>query len=258
MTLSHDLQLVYRVGGQIMGDSIKAFLQSHGIDARLYRIPASSVYGLGTGVWDEVCILAPNHQANEARRILLAMESGEYENQANEEDLTFLGNEFNYDPAEWVSLPNSNVIYHKSHFPESHKKNILILSLHNRDLSLMIEAYINHEFGSTYYAVSAGINETGFVHPFVITTMADQGIYFYPESKSVDDLPELEIEILFLLDGIQPEEFGIARKTENLRIFDVNYPDLFHEGELDTDAIERFRQAYAFIAEWIPHFLMGD
>lgn len=254
MNRNRDLQLVYKADGQFMGESIKAFLQSHGIDAYLDQTSLGSVFG---GMSGEVCIWVPNHQAAEARKILRAMEAGEYEDQMNEGNIESPQNEFDYDPSEWVSLPDSNVVYHKNDFPELQKKNILILSLHNRDLSLMIEAYINHELGSTYYAISAGINETGFVHPFVITTMAEQGIYFYPESKSVDDLPELELDTLFLLDGIQPEEFNISRATENLRIFDINYPDLFQDGELDSTAIERFRQAYAFIAESLPQIFMS-
>ncbi len=69
---------VYRAAGQLAGESIRLFLESHGIAALAYEESAGVTYGLTLAPMGFVRILVPSEQAEEALRILRDMEDGKY------------------------------------------------------------------------------------------------------------------------------------------------------------------------------------
>lgn len=69
---------VYRATGQLAGESIRLFLESHGIQALAYEESAGVTYGLTLAPLGFVRILVPSDQAEEALHILRDMEEGKY------------------------------------------------------------------------------------------------------------------------------------------------------------------------------------
>lgn len=68
------------------------------------------------------------------------------------------------------------------------RRTVLVLCTGNSARSIMAEAYINHAWGSSWRAMSAGSKPTGRVNPFAIETLEAQGIEVPPDvhSKSWD------------------------------------------------------------------------
>ncbi len=62
-----------------MAETIRAFLESQGINAILDQDAAGSIYGFTVGKIGEVYILVHESQIEEARELLKAMEAGEFE-----------------------------------------------------------------------------------------------------------------------------------------------------------------------------------
>ncbi len=78
--------IVYTTNGKLNGEMIKAFLESAGIPAMLNQESAGSTYGLTIGQLGEVEILVPAGKESEARKLLDAMDRGEFELGADEGD----------------------------------------------------------------------------------------------------------------------------------------------------------------------------
>ncbi len=71
--------VVYVANGQLEGQMIRAFLESHGIQVLAYEESVGMTYGLTITPLGQVDIRVPEAQAEEARQILIDMQAGKYE-----------------------------------------------------------------------------------------------------------------------------------------------------------------------------------
>lgn len=74
-----DYVAVYTAEGQLNGEIIRVFLESHGIPARLVQESYGVTLGLTLGPMGVVHIWVPQERAEEAHQLLDAMEAGELE-----------------------------------------------------------------------------------------------------------------------------------------------------------------------------------
>lgn len=75
-----NMQTVCKAHGRLMAETIRAFLESQGINAILDQDALGQIYGLTIGDLGEVKIMVPQSQLEEAKSLLDAMEAGEFEN----------------------------------------------------------------------------------------------------------------------------------------------------------------------------------
>lgn len=71
--------VVYTANGQLEGQMIRAFLESHGIPVLAYEESVGMTYGLTITPLGQVDIRVPEAQAEEAQQILADMQAGKYE-----------------------------------------------------------------------------------------------------------------------------------------------------------------------------------
>ena len=81
--------IVYTANGKLDAEMIKVFLESSGIPALLVQESAGSTLGLTIGILGEVDILVPTEKEAEARKLLDAMDHGDFEFDANDENVGF-------------------------------------------------------------------------------------------------------------------------------------------------------------------------
>lgn len=79
------LVTVYSASGQLAAESIRLFLNAQGIAAELSQESAGQAIGLTVGRLGEVKILVPEDQVTKARRLIRAMEAGEFSDTRFEE-----------------------------------------------------------------------------------------------------------------------------------------------------------------------------
>lgn len=77
--------IVYVANGQLEGQMIRAFLESHGIQVLAYEESVGMTYGLTLAPLGQVDIRVPEAQAEEALQILADMQAGKYELPPDEE-----------------------------------------------------------------------------------------------------------------------------------------------------------------------------
>lgn len=77
--MPEDYVVVYVANGQLEGQMIRAFLESHGIQVLAYEESVGMTYGLTITPLGQVDIRVPADQAEEARQILADMQAGKYE-----------------------------------------------------------------------------------------------------------------------------------------------------------------------------------
>lgn len=74
-----DYVMVYKAYGQLDGEMIRMFLESHDIPAVAYGESLGTVVGLTVGPLGEVKIYVPNNRENEAKQLLADMDAGKYD-----------------------------------------------------------------------------------------------------------------------------------------------------------------------------------
>jgi arsenate reductase len=76
------------------------------------------------------------------------------------------------------------------------KKTILFICTHNSARSQLAEGLVNHYFGESWEASSAGTERT-FVKPFAIKAMAEAGIDIsHHTSKTIDAFQDQEFDVV--------------------------------------------------------------
>ncbi len=79
----------------------------------------------------------------------------------------------------------------------SNKKKVLVLCTGNSCRSIMAEALINHFYGDTHRAFSAGSKPEGYVHPKSIETLRRHGIDMpNPVSQSWDEYVDVALDVV--------------------------------------------------------------
>ena len=79
------------------------------------------------------------------------------------------------------------------------KRTVLFLCTGNSCRSQMAEAIINDRLDDSWEAVSAGTKPSGYVHPKVITVLAEFGIEHKGRSKSVDEFRGEDFDLVVTL-----------------------------------------------------------
>jgi arsenate reductase len=79
------------------------------------------------------------------------------------------------------------------------KRTVLFLCTGNSCRSQMAEAIINNRLSDSWEAVSAGTKPSGYVHPKVITVLAELGIDHKGRSKSVDEFRGEDFDLVVTL-----------------------------------------------------------
>lgn len=82
--MSERMVSVYTANGRLHAETVRLFLEANGIAAEILQESAGSTYGLTVGPLGEVDIYVPEHQVEEAERLLEAMENGELIDHADE------------------------------------------------------------------------------------------------------------------------------------------------------------------------------
>jgi arsenate reductase len=76
------------------------------------------------------------------------------------------------------------------------KHTVLFLCTGNSCRSQMAEAIVNHHFGATWQAVSAGTEPAGYTHPKAIQVLAEIGIEHDGESKHADTFRQMPLDLV--------------------------------------------------------------
>jgi arsenate reductase len=76
------------------------------------------------------------------------------------------------------------------------KHTVLFLCTGNSCRSQMAEAIVNHHFGATLQAVSAGTEPAGYTHPKAIQVLAEIGIEHDGESKHADTFRQMPLDLV--------------------------------------------------------------
>lgn len=77
--MSPNLVTIYTAAGQMQASLIKSFLEAHGILTLVVQESAGVTFGLTVGLMGNAKILVAEEHAGEARELLEAMQSGEWE-----------------------------------------------------------------------------------------------------------------------------------------------------------------------------------
>lgn len=76
------------------------------------------------------------------------------------------------------------------------KLKILVLCTGNSCRSQMAEAILNHKYGNTLMAYSAGTKPAGYVHPKAIEVLKEIGITHTGNSKHTDEFRDMEFDLV--------------------------------------------------------------
>lgn len=79
---------VYTASGQLQAETIRLFLESFNVPAKVLQESVGTVYGLTVGPLGQTTILVPEEQAQIALELLAKMEKGDFETDESEEDIT--------------------------------------------------------------------------------------------------------------------------------------------------------------------------
>lgn len=115
---------------------------------------------------------------------------------------------------------------------ERPKKKLLFVCIENSNRSQMSQAFARILGGDSVESYSAGSRPSGIVNPKAIAAMAELGYDLSAhDSKSPDDLPDIEYDALVTMGCGDACPFVKARRREDWRIPDPKHmePDEFRK-----------------------------
>lgn len=71
--------VVYVANGQLEAETIRLFLEAHGISAFIFREGLGTTYGFTVGPLGEARVVVPTEQMDQAINLLEKMEQGEFD-----------------------------------------------------------------------------------------------------------------------------------------------------------------------------------
>jgi arsenate reductase len=79
------------------------------------------------------------------------------------------------------------------------KRRVLFLCNGNSCRSQIAEAIVNTQLSEDWQAFSAGVQPTGFIHPFSLRVLTEIGISHEGRSKSVDEFRNQSFDVVITL-----------------------------------------------------------
>ncbi len=136
---------------------------------------------------------------------------------------------------------------------KSLKKKVLFLCTHNASRSQMAEAFLNHLYGESYEAFSAGTHPTQ-VHPLAKVVMQESGIDLSSHSsKPIETFKGEEFDYVITLCDKAKEECPFFPGGK--RVMHRNFKSPIAKEAHQEEAIEDFRRVRDEIRNWIEaHF----
>jgi arsenate reductase (thioredoxin) len=136
-------------------------------------------------------------------------------------------------------------------------KTVLFLCTGNSCRSQMAEAIVNARYGKEWQAYSAGTKPAGFVHLKVTTALNEIGIAHVGRSKSIDELPTKDFDLVVTVCDSAAEECpvwpGRAGRRVHHGFVDPARAEGTHEEQMAV-----FRRVRSEMMEVIPKILNGE
>lgn len=130
---------------------------------------------------------------------------------------------------------------------------VLFLCTGNSCRSQMAEAIVNAHH-SDWRAFSAGTKPAGYVHPMAIQALAEIGIIHAGQSKSIDELPTKDFDLVVTVCDSAAEECPIWPGKAGKRIHHSFIDPAKAEGT-DEERMQVFRQVRDEMTKFVPDLL---
>ena len=134
------------------------------------------------------------------------------------------------------------------------KKTVLFLCTGNSCRSQMAEGLVNHHFGDTWQAVSAGTQPSGYVHPLAVAAMAELGIDISAgRSKHADEFRALPIDLVITVCDDAAENCPLWLGSGC--VVHHSFVDPAKADGTEAEKMLVFRRVRDEIRDWLPPFL---
>ncbi len=230
---------VYKGQGKLDAESIKGFLEAHGIPAFLDINPLGQIYGFTVGDLGRVGVMVSSENEASARDLLAAMEGGEFE------DEVLMGI-----PISLVKDVNEQEVKLEE---GDQRKRVLFLCTGNSCRSQMAEAVVNHDLPNEWVAFSAGSEPSGFVHPLAAKVIHDFGITHEGYSKPVDEFLGQDFDVVITLCDSAREACPLWLKKGTIIHLGFSDPALFEGTE--EQKLQVFKDTFEAIRATIISYL---
>jgi arsenate reductase len=132
-------------------------------------------------------------------------------------------------------------------------KTVLFLCTGNSCRSQMAEAIINARYPD-WSASSAGTKPAGFVHPKAVAALAEIGITHQGESKSINDLPTKDFDLVLTVCDSAAEECPVWPGSAGRRAHH-DFKDPAKATGTEAEIIDAFRSVRDQMLEVLPGIL---
>ncbi len=136
------------------------------------------------------------------------------------------------------------------------KRKVLFLCTGNSCRSQMAEAIVNSRYGDQWYAVSAGTQPAGYVHPKAIAVLKEIGIKHMGVSKNTDQFRGIEFDLVVTVcdDAAEncPVWLGKGKRVH------MGFPDPAKAEGSDEEVLRIFRAVRDDMLKNIPGLLSGE
>ena len=132
-------------------------------------------------------------------------------------------------------------------------RKVLFLCTGNSCRSQMAEAIVNNDITNGWQAFSAGTQPAGYVHPKALQVLAEIGIQYHGESKSVDQFMDESFDLVITVCDSAAEECPIWLGQG--RVIHHSFPDPAEATGIDEEVMNVFREVRDDIQRVIPNLL---
>jgi len=133
------------------------------------------------------------------------------------------------------------------------KRRVLFLCNGNSCRSQIAEAIVNTQLSEDWQAFSAGVQPTGFIHPFSLRVLTEIGISHEGRSKSVDEFRNQSFDVVITLCDEAAEScplwLGRGKRVH------IGFPDPAKATGSDGEIIAVFRKIRDDITKQVLEFL---
>jgi len=132
-------------------------------------------------------------------------------------------------------------------------RKVLFLCTGNSCRSQMAEAIVNNAITKGWQAFSAGTQPAGYVHPKALQVLAEIGIQYHGESKSVDRFMDESFDLVITVCDSATEECPIWLGQG--RVIHHSFTDPAEATGIDEEVMNVFREVRDDIQRVIPNLL---
>ena len=132
-------------------------------------------------------------------------------------------------------------------------RKVLFLCTGNSCRSQMAEAIVNARLSNDWRAFSAGTEPSGYVHPKAIQVLAEIGITHSGESKSTDQIREMDFDLVVTVCNDAAENCPLwLGKGKRIHL---GFPDPAKTEGTDEKTVAVFRSVRDAIMQKVPELL---